>query len=224
MNSYLQNLQPMKVNITINPPKGSSSTVRPIQMSYVYPPANTNIDLSSLKVYKRSEISGVFKAKDVVLPEFFSWSPPNENGVELFRSHGDSESVKIIKRKITKPSSQGICGSCWAISTCGIVSDLFVISGITDVNPEISATSLMACNKGPIEQSGNAQCDGGLPAYAATFISKNGINSDKCIDYSWCLKNDKCSGMKSDGGSEFDQKVLYQHVDVIMIMNIIIIK
>ena len=31
---------------------------------------------------------------------------------------------------ITTPGNQGLCGSCWAISSAGIISDNFVVSGL----------------------------------------------------------------------------------------------
>ncbi len=157
----------------------------------IYPPVNTNIDLSELDIFDINSI----KNKSFSFPQFFSWTHPQTDGTELFfKSDNDTDYIKDIKHKITIPQTQGSCGSCWAMSTCGIVSDLFVISGITDNNPDLSTTSLLTCN------TENSQCDGGFPSKAAIYISDIGIKSNKCIDYSWCLKNDKCNG-----GSEFSQ-------------------
>ena len=157
----------------------------------IYPPINTNIDLSELDIFDINSI----KNKSFSFPQFFSWAHPPSDGTKLFfKSDNDRDYIKDIKDKLTIPQTQGSCGSCWAMSTCGIVSDLFVISGITDNNPDLSTTSLLTCN------TENSQCDGGFPSKAAIYISDVGIKSNKCIDYSWCLKDNKCNG-----GSEFSQ-------------------
>ena len=216
-NDFLKSQELNIVTFLTKPPKGSMSAVK--QTIQVFPPMNTNIDLSSLKVYKRTELMGVFALKKTIIniPTHFSWAPlTNPDGSEYFKSLYEKELIpngsknpidptfKIKKQLITPPQNQGTCGSCWAISTCGIVSDLFVISGITTSNPNLSTTSLLACNDPTNPDSGNSQCQGGFPAKAATFIHTKGITSNNCVDYSWCLKNPQCSGIKASGGSEFN--------------------
>ena len=56
MNKFLETLEPITITHSINPPKGSSSSAARTNISMIFPPANTNIDLSSLKVYKRDVV------------------------------------------------------------------------------------------------------------------------------------------------------------------------
>jgi hypothetical protein len=177
---YITNLQSANaIHFTekiIKPPPGSLSAPKVIPPLTI-PPINTDIRFDILPDFKLSEHKGL-SAIDIAIPEIFDW-----------RHSYPTDSQEIIKKKklITKPGNQLLCGSCWAISGAGIVADNFVISGFVDWLPNLSTTWSLACYP-------QMACQGGSPAQLFIDISKNGITSNHCIDYSWCSTNDKCNG------------------------------
>jgi hypothetical protein len=98
-----------------------------------------------------------------------------------------------ISEEISKPASQQKCGSCWALTASGILSDAFVVAGISATNPDLSATFCLACYKGP----GESACEGGNPADLFAEFQKTGCATNRCIDYSWCSQDGSCSGDSS---------------------------
>lgn len=139
------------------------------------PPLNTNITFSSAP--KLAMSAAKLRALPPV-PETWDW-----------RYSYPSDTPEIANRKnlLSKSGNQYKCGSCWAISTAGIVSDLFALGGIVQQNPELSTTYSLACYP-------QAQCMGGDPSALFQDISQNGITDDTCVDYSWCVSNDSCNG------------------------------
>jgi hypothetical protein len=145
----------------------------------VIPPINTDIQFSKvLPAFSLSKHRGLSAISSSILPENFDWGHPNV---------GDTPEITRKKTLITKPGNQAICGSCWAISTAGIVADNFVISGIVDWKPELSTTWCLS-------NYPQGQCNGGNPALLFEDIARGGIATKHCIDYSWCLENDVCNG------------------------------
>lgn len=148
------------------------------------PPLNTNIAFrGTLPVFKRPPASRYKFSAPAQLPETWNWRYPHPS---------DSSTMKTKKKIFTQPQNQNKCGSCWAIATAGAVSDVYVVT--KGFNPEISTTYSLACYP-------QWQCGGGMPTDLLLDIQKNGVSTDRCIDYSWCLTDENCSG---DGATHFD--------------------
>jgi hypothetical protein len=124
----------------------------------------------------------------MMIPSSFSWH---------IITSSDSPTIRAKKKLITAPPNQYLCGSCWAVATTTCMSDKFVVSGIVDWNPDISAT--YALSNFP-----QGQCSGGDPVALLHDICKNGgLPSKHCIDYSWCSQTSSCS--TGDASSHFGQ-------------------
>lgn len=152
------------------PPTGALGGLSSIK-NYIVHATNTNIvfNLQSLKL----PVNYGLGALDTQLP------PKNFN----WRENGDEKKRNLV----SIPGNQMLCGSCWAISVAGIVSDNFVISGIVEWKPNLSTTWSLACYP-------QLQCKGGNPATLFEDIHKNGIATKHCVDYSWCDQNKNCNG------------------------------
>eukprot|EP00741_Cyanophora_paradoxa_P005715 tig00000940_g5539.t1 len=72
---------------------------------------------------------------------------------------------------------QGNCGSCWAISSTGVLGDrLFVASGgATDV--ALSAEQMISCDRRDFG------CGGGTLKRAWAFLSSHGVTTEACVPY-----------------------------------------
>jgi len=154
----------------------------------VIPPLNTNIAFAgSLPQFKMPPKSIYkFSAGDT-LPTEWNWREDHST---------DNDDIKRKKRLITKPANQAKCGSCWAISTAGVISDCFVVE--KGYNPDISTTYSLACYP-------QGQCNGGFPPALIKDIESDGVASNKCVDYSWCLTNENCSGLGQSHFSTTEQ-------------------
>lgn len=139
--------------------------------SQIIPPINTNIQFSILPEFKLSEHPGLSAIDVTTIPENFNW-----------RKNGGKKSSLM-----STPGNQMLCGSCWAISAAGIIADNHVVSGTVDWKPNLSTTWCLSCYP-------QMRCQGGNPAKLYEDISKNGIVSNHCIDYSWCAENPACNG------------------------------
>lgn len=156
---------------TIRPPPGALGAVSVIPPQII-PPINTNIQFDILPTFEVSQHPGLSAIDTAKLPKNFNW-----------RYDGDSSK----RSKIAKPGNQMLCGSCWAISTAGIVADNHVVSGTVDWVPNLSTTWSLSCFP-------QHQCQGGNPAKLFQDISQHGIATNHCIDYSWCATNPECNG------------------------------
>ena len=163
----------------------------------IIPALNTFTGLDDLppRIYT---MTGVFRTKEE-LPEYFSWAGEikksknrniNEYGYGCDYSTEKTDEKKKVKSKLTLPSNQGSCGSCWAISTAKILSDIAVVSRVSDINPKLSTSSLLSCLT--VGEETNMQCNGGYPDKAALYVHENGIYDNNCFDYSWCEQNSNC--------------------------------
>ena len=168
----------------VKPPPGAQGAAR-IEPTLVIPPLNTRSDFSSLPVYQVSEHPGLSALSQEPLEEIFNWHK-GAYDKDKNKFVTDEKMRKIIGNLAT-PGNQMLCGSCWAISTAGIVADNFVISGVVDWNPNLSTTYSLSCYP-------QLRCKGGNPAKLLEDISKNGIVTNHCIDYSWCAENQYCNG------------------------------
>ena len=87
---------------------------------------------------------------------------------------------------IQSAKAQYACGSCWAVATAGMFSDIVSIATGGKVKPDISATYLLSCFP-------QDACAGGIPGDAVKDIVNHGIVYTDCVDYSWCKRNKRCS-------------------------------
>lgn len=157
----------------------------------IIPPTNTNIDFASIAPHVQDV--GLLRASSVPLPETWDWKHTYPT---------DSSDISAKKQFISDSGNQRLCGSCWAISTAHIISDIFVVSGYVKKNPSISTTYSLACYP-------QGQCLGGAPAALFKDIAAHGIPDDTCVDYSWCSKNPKCDGSAL---KHFDENDINQYI------------
>lgn len=184
MNTQAQYLQVInKSNVIVLPSKikdnalGALSRDPPLSIA----PLNTDIRLGSLpKMNIDPSLIGVMAAR----------SPPPDN----YFLQKDHKYGKYIE----SPRNQDHCGSCWAISAAGIISDCFVVKGLTNFSPMLSTTYILATYP-------QNQCNGGSQAKVYTDIQNGGITSEHCVNYKWCEDNSSCNpGSKpKEGGKEF---------------------
>lgn len=154
----------------IKPPPGALGDIRVVPQ-VIIPPINTDIVADILPTFQLSKNPVLRDLSKQMLPDNFNW-----------RHHGGKKS-----QLISKPGNQMLCGSCWAISTAGIVADNHVVAGTVDWLPNLSTTYSLACYP-------QQQCNGGVPALLFQDIAKNGISTNHCVDYSWCAENEYCNG------------------------------
>ena len=179
---YLQRLRNAKPEIITHPQRGGNNSQKSLDNSpLIIPPINTDIRfVNILRHYDASKdniMRGV-TTEPVTLPGVFDWGHENST---------DTEEIKKKKTMIVKPGNQGLCGSCWAISVANAVSDNFVVSGVVNWIPNLSTTWALSTYP-------QGKCNGGNPSVLIEDISRGGISSNHCVDYSWCLKNDLCNG------------------------------
>lgn len=144
----------------------------------IIPPITSNINFGIIEDETKEK---VFKAVEILnqdLPESWNWKQPHKI---------DSSDILRKKKMISDSGNQELCGSCWAKAGAAILSDVFVVSGLVDKNPELSATYILSCYP-------QSKCKGGNPALSIKTISKYGISDRKCTDYSWCDNNIMCNG------------------------------
>jgi hypothetical protein len=178
---YLSNLLDQKPTVykkqIIQPPAGSMSAPTIIPPLTI-PSLNTIILYDDVTtVYKIGHYLGL-AAEETPVPENFNW-----------RIVTKDDTPEIVKKKefITTPGNQALCGSCWAIAGAGMTSDNFVVSDVVDYHPNLSTTWSLSCNP-------QHRCKGGNPAVLFRDIARNGIASNNCVDYSWCMENENCNG------------------------------
>ncbi|XP_063301939.1 uncharacterized protein LOC134601394 [Pelobates fuscus] len=88
---------------------------------------------------------------------------------------------------VTKIKQQGLCGSCWAFATVGVLETRYCLE--KDELLVLSEQQLVDCDE---EDEG---CCGGLPVNALAYVSHNGIMRSK--DYEYEEKQATC-GYKND--------------------------
>ena len=97
----------------------------------------------------------------------------------------DGESF-VTPRKI----DQGNCGSCYAISTIGMLESRLRIQSKKNKDIKLSIQYAVACN---FYTEG---CNGGFPTLVSKFISEFGIPSESCLKYS--ATDDNCAAVCDD--------------------------
>lgn len=170
------------------------------------PPLNANIDVSTLPRYDPRVHTAIAKTPDTKpIPEKF------RNAFNWFDNRRDDQPVTLNKL-VTSVGNQHACGCCWAFSVSDAVSDVFVINQKTDYNPQCSVTYALSCYphcKDPSnaytcygQQSEEIpysyQCNGGAIAPLLLWISRNGIGTQSCQDFTWCSNNAGCVNGTTD--------------------------
>lgn len=134
------------------------------------------------------------------LPETWSW---RADGVHLNPKYDLPNSSRLAaKKSITLPLNQGMCGSCWAFSLAGAISDVFTVAGKYIDLPKtgdnriistVSPTGLISCVQNDPNYPINNKCQGGNVAAVAQYLEKNGVYTSSCVDYSWYYDNPQFS-------------------------------
>ena len=171
--SFLKNTKTHIVNQNIiHPPHGSLEELVPKTIdAIVLPPTNSHVDFTTLTRYEHEKEPTLSELQTHGIPKKFNWIEDGKEKSKLISSAGN----------------QMLCGSCWAISTAGIVADNHVVAGTVDYKPNLSTTWSLACYP-------QSQCKGGNPSLLLDNIHKNGLSSNSCVDYSWCATNENCNG------------------------------
>ena len=182
--NYLQSLQSTK-RLTIVWSYDNGKKIKKLIKRY-FPPNNADIDFSFLHRYK---ITTASLSLSLSLPETWDW----RNSYSI-----DDIETKEKKKWIDKPRNQEQCGSCWAVSTAGAVSDMFVVAGMVNFAPKLSATYALSCYGTRGIQS---QCGGGNSGMLMDDIAKFGLTTDRCVDYSWCEESKDCT----HGGVSYEE-------------------
>ena len=175
-----QNNKPITIKAHSIQRKGALGALKTIHKTeeQIIPALNTDIKFSStLPQFKMNDIgmAGLSALDNVILSENFNW-----------RDDGGDKS-----QFISKPENQMLCGSCWAMAVAGIVADNHVVAGTVNWKPNLSTTWCLATYP-------QLKCKGGNPAILLENISKNGIATNNCVDYSWCSENKSCNGKSAD--------------------------
>jgi hypothetical protein len=176
--NYLEMLRNAK---PINQHKVVKNGMASIRNIPTIPPLNTDIRFSLLPRFNIAKHPNIGQmAVAAPFPEIWNW-------YEKFSI--DDKSTLNKKKYISPPGNQRHCGSCWAISAAGLVSDLFVVAGKVDYAPNLSTTYILACYP-------QHQCQGGDPGMLLGAIAEGGLASNKCVDYDWCTEDPFCSGQE----------------------------
>ena len=86
-----------------------------------------------------------------------------------------------------------LCGSCWAFSSAGMLTDRFCIHSEGQINVTLSPQDMVSCNWE------NLGCNGGLLIPTIDYLITEGVVSDSCKPYK--DQNTQCS-FKCENKSE----------------------
>jgi len=73
--------------------------------------------------------------------------------------------------------NQGNCGSCWAFSSSGFLSDRLCIHSEGQVNVTLAPQDMVSCD---FENYG---CSGGFLSASVDFLETEGVASESCMPY-----------------------------------------
>ena len=183
-NTKLKNVQCTSVYGRINAlaMKEAVTSGREMKPVHTIAPLKTSVTMFSKKnafSISRSDYDSI-QQQAKSLPAYFNW---------------------MENEQISRPFNQGLCGSCWAVAAATCLSDVFVVSKKTPVNPHLSPTYLLSC-------APQGQCDGGDPSQAVSDLSTKGIPTSSCLNYNWCW-NTGCGG---DPTKHFDDHNVNQYI------------
>jgi len=155
----------------------SSKSGSEVKNELLIPPSKAMINFAQqsgkFKTVKKSFKAGANQD----LPEFWTNYTPVPNQ--------DSKKFLIS----TRPQNQQKCGSCFAFACANAISDGFVFAQNFPFNPNVSPMSILAC----VKDEGNAQCEGGDPLSVLNYISRNGVTTENCMNYTaLCNESKAC--------------------------------
>jgi cathepsin B len=102
---------------------------------------------------------------------------------------------------VTPVRDQGQCGSCWAFSMTGALSERFCIHSKGKMKPVLSAQYIINC-----DTAGQAGCNGGVTTDAYIWVVRNGCPSTPCVKYySGSTGRTGSCPSKCDDGSPLDK-------------------
>lgn len=87
---------------------------------------------------------------------------------------------------------QGECGSCWAFTSAGLLSDRFCIHTNANINVRLSPQEMVNCNYE------NYGCQGGYLVTSVDYLMVEGAVAEQCVPYEDAMN--QCSYRCSDGG------------------------
>ncbi|XP_072004086.1 cathepsin L-like proteinase isoform X2 [Engystomops pustulosus] len=114
---------------------------------------------------------------------------PNGNKIEApVHSYGLREGLPEHvdwrdSKCVTEPKNQGLCGSCWAFSTVGVVESRMCIQNQKLI--KLSEQQLVDCD------GAEEACCGGIPAYALKYVTHHGVM--RAEDYEYQEKQNPCA-------------------------------
>lgn len=185
----LDSISPHNQHFTVAEKHGHSP-IDQITPQLLLPPMNTNITTTMLTQYEIGTPSKI-SVMDSQPPVPLKWDWRHE-----YPEDKNYTNMSTKKKFIEKPRNQYLCGSCWAISTASIVSDMFVAAGITNYPPKLSQTYLLSetgTNKSNVNPCKSNKCGGGSNSLAFKCIEENGIASEFCVNNSWCTNDNICT-------------------------------
>jgi|TARA_B110000261_G_scaffold146294_1_gene170369 hypothetical protein len=189
----LKNNKPTIINKSIIhdiAPNGVQADLNPIHVpEQIIPSLNSEINFQALSSLSMKNQPGLSDLQNSNLPINFNWI---DDG-------GDKS------KYISNSGNQMLCGSCWAISTAGIVADNHVVAGTVDYKPNLSTTWSLSCYP-------QLQCKGGNPSILLDSVNQKGLASNSCVDYSWCALNDICNGKATKHFKEAEKINLSQFI------------
>jgi hypothetical protein len=137
---------------------------RKIETHIMIPPSLARISFNkNAKMF--SKIPARFKAPKILLPEYWANYDPR---------------VSKYSQYVSRPENQQKCGSCFAFACASVINDVFIFGRKLKFNPDISPLSILSCVK---DKTSNLQCDGGDPLGVLDYIVRNGITTNKCMNY-----------------------------------------
>jgi hypothetical protein len=160
------------------PPRAGRRGLARASIPFVCAPMNTDIRLNKLKKKRVSKL-----ARAVPVPTCFrlDWFYP-------ILMPGD------IHDPSTDQYLQYTCGCCWAYAIASSIGDAYVMARNYASPPYLSWTYLLANYPGNASNyPKSAQCGGGSIQDALPWVAENGIRTQVCVDYSWCVNDTVCT-------------------------------
>jgi len=120
------------------------------------------------------------------------------------QDENDNDMDRALKQLSIRPQNQGLCGSCYAVSTATTISDNFLFGMKMNESVSVSPMYILSCltneKYGTNGQNVMNKCGGGNPSGIVDYIIKSGGIVDDCsLDYyKICSKNEYC-GIKGKG-------------------------
>jgi len=160
------------------PPRPGRRGLAKASTPFVCAPMNTDIRLNKLKKKRVSKL-----ARAVPVPPCFrlDWFYP-------ILMPGDKNDPS------TDQYLQYTCGCCWAYAIASSIGDAYVVARNYASPPYLSWTYLLANYPGDASNyPKSAQCGGGSMQDVLPWVVENGIRTQVCVDYNWCVNDTVCT-------------------------------